>query len=112
MREGVGGEGTEGRQRLKSFGMPVGCRFTQQRSLLATFRCVRPSVMKPRNGLAPRFAIMAQGKNRHLPRSYPNPVMNKGLHAKMSRLSLRRGASPRSYWPDYKNELAQINSII
>lgn len=74
-----GRQGAEGRERLKSFGMPAGYLFAPERSLLATFRCVRSSVMKPRNGLAPRFAIMAQGKNRHLPRSYPNPVMNKGL---------------------------------
>lgn len=40
--------------------------------------------MKPRNGLASRFAIMAQRKNRRLPRSYANPVMNKGSHAKIS----------------------------
>lgn len=68
---------------LKSPGMPV---LLVAASLSAEFAgdfpMRSPSVMKPRNGLASRFAIMAQRKNRRLPRSYANPVMNEGSYAK------------------------------
>lgn len=60
--------GTETTKELRYAGELSLC---SQRSSLATFRCIRPTVMKPRNELAPRFAIMAQGKNCHFAKILP-----------------------------------------